>query len=211
MSSFAKLAIIGGAGYWAYQAGYLDAPLEKLRPYLGEILARKDQTDTQESAISYTPNAVPVIQPKQPEKITKEEMILNRNRLFLSAWSEKNLFWTAAIMHVESRGNPRAVSVAKAHGNMQVLLPTAKEIYAKGYTRFKPTIENLHREDGGIYFGTAYLEMMSKYNKGRDWTTRAYNGGPNFETNGNAPAQTLKYLQAVEKQFAIIIKNHRSA
>ncbi|MCH2165541.1 MAG: hypothetical protein MK098_12935 [Marinovum sp.] len=81
---------------------------------------------------------------------------------------------------------------------MQVIPSTARQVYDAGYNRFDPS--QIYQVDAGIYFGTAYLEMLSKWggvSRDRTWITRAYHGGPGGEFNGNWGPENRKYIRAI--------------
>ena len=176
------LIILGGvaaAGWWAYDAGYLDGVMPPAQ-------------------------AEPDPAPKAAPAITEEEALLQDNIDIVSPWARDNMQWTAAIMWAESRGNTSAVSPKGALGLMQVMPATAQDIYRWGWDDFSATPATLLSERGSIYFGTAYLEYLSRMKNDREWITRAYNAGPGGKTASGWPRETEDYLAAVKNRFSKI-------
>ena len=92
-----------------------------------------------------------------------EQQLIWDNWDEVAGWSRANPNWTAAMMRRESQGQLRAVSAAGALGAMQVMPPTARQMYNSGYTKYEPTREVLFTIEGALYFGTAYLEYLSEF------------------------------------------------
>ncbi len=132
----------------------------------------------------------------------KELELLRDNLDMVQGWAMRNLAWTAAMMHVESRGNPDARSAKGALGVMQVLPTTANDVYRWGWDRMLPTTAALLSVRGSIYFGTAYMDYLSRTNTDREWITRAYNAGPGGKrSDGTWPPETERYVAAVRARF----------
>ena len=133
--------------------------------------------------------------------------LLLRNDIWIGAWARANLEWTAAIIKVESNGNPKAASYKGALGLMQVMPATARDIDRWGLVRLEPTREVLTSERGGLHYGTAYLDYLSGINSNRDWMTAAYYGGPGWDRQGpRYQADCRAYVQKVSRAFADIKK-----
>lgn len=104
--------------------------------------------------------------------------------------------WIRAVMHVESRGDVRAISPKGAMGLMQLMPDTWSELrarYALGGDPYDPR--------DNILAGAAYLrEMHDRY--GSPGFLAAYNAGPgryeDYRANGRAlPAETRAYVAAL--------------
>lgn len=177
------LIVAAGAGYFAWSRGYLNDYLPDFipPPEVAEVSAGDGEAQGGSGVIEQmfpasTPTNVVV-----HSGDTIEEQLLTEHWLWVSRWSTDNRMLTAAIMHVESRGRPGAISPAGALGLMQVMPTTAGDMYDRvGYTRLEPTRANLLTPQGSIYFGTAYLEYVQSVRNGRnlEWFIRSYNGGP---------------------------------
>ncbi|MHC4223561.1 MAG: lytic transglycosylase domain-containing protein [Planctomycetota bacterium] len=102
-----------------------------------------------------------------------------------------------AVMHAESRGDPRAVSRARAIGLMQLRLPTASEMAGRQLREselFDPRL-NAH-------LGCRYLyQLLRRYDGDLRLTLMAYNAGP-----GN-----LEKWQRLESDPQVILKKHAFA
>lgn len=195
MRNLLLLGALGAGGYWAYQNGHLDdliARLDGLPGQGGDALEAEIETKV----------SMPM-----PAGTSKEEALLRDNFDVVSDWSQSNLKWTAAMMWQESRGRPNAVSSAGALGLMQVMPGTAKDIHRWGWREFSPDRETLLTVRGSIYFGTAYLEYLSRKNNDREWMARAYNAGPGGQrSDGTWPRETVNYLKAVKGRHTQLIQ-----
>lgn len=95
-----------------------------------------------------------------------------------------------AVMQVESRGNPNAVSPKGAQGAFQFMPATAK---AYG---IDPKDPQQAAEGGATYLG----DLLDQYNGDLRSALAAYNWGPhNLDTKGfsNAPRETKNYVNSV--------------
>ena len=197
----ARLIILGGAaygGWWAYQNGHLDAVIERLGLPFGDGVG---QGATPASA------AIP-----EGNSGIRELDWLTDNIDVVSDWSRRNLIWTAAMMHQESRGKPGAKSHANARGLMQVIPSTAQQMWNAGNRKFSADPANLYDPRASIYFGTAYLQYLSGIRSDRDWMTRAYNAGPGGQRkDGTWPRETVDYLAKVKQHYARFTASVRSA
>lgn len=102
--------------------------------------------------------------------------------------------WIWAVMHVESRGDPQAISPAGAMGLMQIMPATWAELrgrYGLGADPFDPR--------DNVFAGAAYLrEMFDRYGDTASMLA-AYNAGPGrydrHLANGTSlPRETRTYL-----------------
>ncbi|MCD9147870.1 lytic transglycosylase domain-containing protein [Pseudophaeobacter flagellatus] len=169
MSRLAILAALGGAGWYAWQSGYLDQYLPPEYAY-GAVMGQGGSGPTVQ------PVGFSVSTPG-----TLEENLLRENWTWVSSYAATEPELAAAIMWQESRGKVRAISSAGARGLMQVMPSTGRDLHDRlGYGRIQPTMANLMTAEGSIYFGTAYMEYLHTIRNGRswEWYIRAYNGGP---------------------------------
>lgn len=101
----------------------------------------------------------------------------------------------AAMMHVESTNNPNAVSPRNAHGLMQLLPGTAREM---GVTDITDPAQN-------IMGGAKYIaQLLQKYNNDLPLALAAYNAGMgNVTKYGGIPPfqETQKYVTLVQQGF----------
>jgi soluble lytic murein transglycosylase-like protein len=83
-----------------------------------------------------------------------------------------------AVIHVESRGNPFAVSPVGAMGLMQIMPPTGEELAAELGVQWIGS-RLLFEPEINVRFGVAYLRQLRQ--RFGDWPTAltAYNWGPN--------------------------------
>jgi soluble lytic murein transglycosylase-like protein len=99
-----------------------------------------------------------------------------------------------AVIEVESRFDPRAVSPAGARGTMQLMPATAADLGV--HDPFDP--------GQNISGGTRYLrQLLDRYGGNRRLALAAYNWGMgNLERKPEAlPRETRQYLQKVEKAY----------
>ena len=83
-------------------------------------------------------------------------------RQYVEKYAEKELLY--AVIKVESKFNPNAISKSKAKGLMQIMDSTAKEIAQKN--NIELTDENILDPEINIEIGTIYLsQLIEKYNK----------------------------------------------
>ncbi|HSR11109.1 MAG TPA: lytic transglycosylase domain-containing protein [Thermodesulfobacteriota bacterium] len=104
-----------------------------------------------------------------------------------------------AVIHVESGGNPAAVSKAGACGLMQLMPRTAAELGV--IDPFDPA-EN-------VMAGTRYLRMLlDRYQGDRKLALAAYNWGMgNLEKRPHAmPMETKEYISRVERRYLLSSK-----
>jgi len=118
--------------------------------------------------------------------------------------------WVAAVMHTESRGNPRAVSPVGAVGTMQTMPYTLRD---PGFG-VVPARDDSDTERERV--GVDYLKaMLNRYDDPR-MALAAYNWGPGRvdnalkKTNGNAdaviarlPKETADYIPKVYKRLGM--------
>lgn len=134
--------------------------------------------------------------------------MLLANKHVLSAWSESNLHWTAAIAMTENGAmNPLAIGTSGEFGVMQVMPGRATDLDRWGYKQYPATAEVLQTVEGGVYFGSANLDYLSKRNPNIDWIIRAYNGGGGWEySSEKSLAMTADYLKKVKANYNKIRK-----
>ena len=206
MSRLLILAALAGGGYWAYQQGHLDQLIARFMPAGGGSF-----DVTIPSVLETLGGRSPVIEANGTGvtygDLSREEKLLWDNADYLSPWSSANLTWTAAMMWQESRGRVTAKSNKGALGLMQVMPGTATDLFRWGWDDMQPSQDVLLTARGSIYFGTAYLEYLSRKNPDREWMARAYNAGPGGKrSDGTWPSETVKYLAAVKGRYDIVTK-----
>ncbi len=202
MSDIVALGLIGAAGYWAYKRGFVVE--------LGE--ASPDAIEATEAPAVETPPTT-----DDTENLTKEESLLVKYSAYCSGWSKDHREVTAALMNVESVGREKALGPIikkgmhkghRAHGCMQVMPITVRDIYDNGYQLFEPTRANLLTYAGGIYFGTAYLEMIGKNFEDPFEVCHAYHGGPGWRRlkPGNPNyTKNQNYVKKIRARYGVIL------
>jgi hypothetical protein len=105
--------------------------------------------------------------------------------------------WIWAVMHAESRGNPRAVSSAGAMGLMQLMPATWAQMSALHRLGSDPFDVRAN-----IHAGAAYLRAMLDRYGDLSTALAAYNAGPvrvdDWRTRRRPlPAETIAYVAAV--------------
>lgn len=187
-------ALVGG-GVAAYRMGYLN-----------KWIADAGLTPVQPQPQGPLPAAeiLPVLGNEEYISVNQWEAVLRRNWSDVHPWAQANHQWVAAQMKQESGGlGASAVSSAGALGVLQVLPATALQMFNSGYDKYPGTASALHTEAGGVYFGTAYLQYLSRINSSRAWITKAYFGGPGWEGKGpNYRKQCEDYFTAVNAQYS---------
>lgn len=88
-----------------------------------------------------------------------------------------NVLWTYTIARAESLFDPRAHSAANAHGLMQMLPSTARQV-AREVGAPEPTIEDLYKPAVNLPLASVYLRQL--YERFERWpmAMAAYNAGP---------------------------------
>jgi soluble lytic murein transglycosylase len=84
-------------------------------------------------------------------------------------------YWVWSIMRTESNFNPTVTSWAGAHGLMQIILPTAKNL-ARG-TKIKATKNALRNPSISIQLGTKFLSKLKRRHPHLACASAAYNAG----------------------------------
>lgn len=187
------LAALGGAGFLAWRGGYV-------QPYLAKLGIGVDSTgsgtDAGEMYGPWQPASSPVTAPN------RYEQLLRNNWSHVHQWARDNVQWVAAMIQQESGGNVTARGGAGEIGLMQVKPATATWMRDIGYGALAPTEAVLATEAGGIYYGTAFLQYLSKLGHDRAWIIKAYNGGPGWEGLGDAykRARETYYSEVAAKQ-----------
>ena len=83
-----------------------------------------------------------------------------------------------AIIKQESKYKPDARSAADAHGLMQLIPPTAKEMASLAGKKLR-SIDELYNPEYNIQLGSLYLKRLNRQFKGRkEHILAAYNAGP---------------------------------
>ena len=86
--------------------------------------------------------------------------------------------WVFAILRQESAFMTAIKSTAGAHGLMQLLPATARQVAHKHEMK-RPSVNDLSNPATNIALGTGYLEMMmEKFGRNMTLSTAAYNAGP---------------------------------
>jgi soluble lytic murein transglycosylase len=86
-------------------------------------------------------------------------------------------FLVAGLIRQESEFNPEAVSRAKAHGLMQLILPTGR-LLARSAGLPPPTAVTLHRPETSLRLGTMHFKkVLDLYNGRLDFALAGYNAG----------------------------------
>ncbi len=109
-----------------------------------------------------------------------------------------------AVISVESRGNPQAVSPAGARGLMQLMPKTAADL---GVTDSFDPAQN-------IQAGTRYLsQLLDRYQGNLKLALAAYNWGMgNLEKNpASLPRETRNYIVQVEKRYQSYLNSSSTA
>lgn len=189
-SNLLPLLLLGGAGWWAWEQGYLGPLVDQVKDLIqGEQGAEEPEAQEDEpEAATITPAAV--VEPPEPSTArTKEERFLEENSGWVSRYCKTDPELTAAIMWQESKGNPDAISHRGALGLMQVMPGTAAQMRNNGYTRKPNNRATLRSVTGSIYFGTAYLEWLDglRGTRNLEWLIRSYNAGPGGFVRGTIP------------------------
>jgi soluble lytic murein transglycosylase len=86
-------------------------------------------------------------------------------------------FLVMALIRQESAFNPKAVSVANAHGLMQLLPSTARRL-ARGMKLPRPSAARLHEPEVNIRFGMRYLsDLLKQFSGQTEKALASYNAG----------------------------------
>lgn len=86
-------------------------------------------------------------------------------------------FLIMALIRQESAFNPKAVSVANAHGLMQLLPSTARRL-AKGMKLPRPSTARLHEPEVNIKFGMRYFsDLLKRFDGQTEKALASYNAG----------------------------------
>lgn len=107
-------------------------------------------------------------------------------------------YWVLAIMREESRFDPEAYSSAKAHGLMQFIEPTAKEV-AKELKIKLNGVKSLFIPNINIRLGAHYLGKLSKeFGDELAYVASGYNAGPHRIRKWLAETDNLPLDEFVE-------------
>lgn len=226
MSKAKKAVFFAGAVYLFALAFTPENKRAGLRAWLGIpkgvedfLLGQKVTIDTQEEQTVKQPDPAP------KETLATGQLNFPKNRaLTLNEMYALAVYVTerygilttypgdlVTFAFVESSFRPwvsRNEGFDSSYGLMQVLLGTAKDMYARGYTSMgAPTSAKLKDPVVSMYFGAAYLQWMKLNYRafayayvdqgGRydDFFIRAYNGGPGWQKTANGPKNTEAYLK----------------
>lgn len=122
----------------------------------------------------------------------------------------------AAMVYVESRFDPEAVSASGAVGLMQLMPGTAREVAAKHRVRFSDTA--LRDPATNLLLGALYFKDLSRHFRDTDLAMAAYNAGPrsvrewladSADTDVAASfnvAETRRYVVAVNGTYGRVRK-----
>jgi soluble lytic murein transglycosylase len=103
----------------------------------------------------------------------------------------------AAVIHVESRFNPFAVSGVGACGLMQLMPPTAQWLLEKNGVEAKIRTAHLFNPVLNIKLGTAYLaQLMNRFDGDLSLALIAYNAGPGTAHSLTPHSKAFKRLSS---------------
>ena len=84
-----------------------------------------------------------------------------------------------SIMRQESGFKTQARSAAKAHGLMQVLLPTARHVAKALLNERMPSLAKVYTAEANVHYGAAYLRhLLNRYKGNFALAFAGYNAGP---------------------------------
>lgn len=206
------LGLLGAGAYFAYSRGMLPqlAPVvEAAERWLPESMWDAPQREQAEQSAAIKEasggNVIPILGEDEVVQVNAYEGTLRENWSLVSSWAKARPHYAAAIMKTENAGINPVISGdnGTSHGIYQVKVATAETCYRAGYTRYPPTRETLLTIEGGVYFGTAEMERLSKYTQGADkaWVVKAYNGGAGWEHMG------AQYVRDREGYYAKFLRN----
>jgi soluble lytic murein transglycosylase len=122
---------------------------------------------------------------------------------------------TAAVIEIESRFDPFAVSPAGAYGLMQLMPPTARELFTGRKTALKAP--HLFNPVLNIELGTAYLaSLVERFGGDLPRALIAYNAGPSVARSLVRGSKSHRRLQAYPRAVlaayrALLLAEQRSA
>lgn len=101
-----------------------------------------------------------------------------------------------AVVHKESKGNPAAVSSARAFGLTQLKLAAAEDA-SRALGMQPPTAEELLEPAKNLTLGAAYLKLLlDRYNNAVDVALAAYFKGPGWVSSVGGAAAVRRWLQS---------------
>jgi hypothetical protein len=225
MRGLVILGIVGAGAYYAFSRGMIpqaaptvaaikglfDAPEVRAPQILpqaewGRPLADRLATAAQIRQASGGA-VVPVLGAGEVITVNPYEGMLRSNWVQVQPWARRNVGWAAAIARVENAQRNPALSGdnGTSHGVYQVKTATAETCYRAGYTNHRATMATLKTIPGGVYFGTAEMDRLSKINPNLDWIIQAYNGGAGWQQMGAAYIRARgEYLQRVKRAYAAL-------
>lgn len=221
MRGLVILGLAGAGAYWAHKQGYLPqlAPVvQAVEPLLQraahilpqsewEAPAKAKAAEVEAIQRASGGQVVPILGRGEVVEVNPYEGLLRKHWGLVSGWARSNIGWASAILKVENAGMNPGISGdnGTSHGVGQVKVGTAESCYRAGYTRYKPTMENLLTYEGGVYFATAEMERLSRINPDLDWIIQAYNGGAGWQSQGAGYVRDRgKYLTKVKRAFAAL-------
>ena len=91
---------------------------------------------------------------------------------------ETDPFLILAVMREESHFNPLALSKSNAHGLMQIMLPTGKDIAGRLNEKWERSKTLLNPEQN-MKFGSFYISyLQNRFNDINHYVIAGYNAGP---------------------------------
>ncbi len=221
MRSLLIIGLLGGGAYYAYRQGLLpqlqpvaDAiggALGKVLPqdaWGGAQVEREQEADAIKEASGGA--VIPILGEDEIVTVNKYEATLRAHWSRVHPWARANLAWAAAIMMTENAGINPTISGdnGTSHGVYQVKTATAETCARAGYDDLPPNKETLYTVAGGVYFGTAEMERLSKMGKDRAWIIKAYNGGAGWEQMPESYRKGREaYLNKVHRNFVKLYGN----
>lgn len=131
---------------------------------------------TQRRQITYISGLITMHRRKH-EDGTEDAGTIARHIVSVADELDEDPFYIAAIIATESTFRTRASSRVKAVGLMQLMAPTAKEVYNK--TLKKKGIPNRNDSRLNVVLGTTYVQQLERRYKGNRFNAlAAYNWGP---------------------------------
>lgn len=186
---------VGGLGfgaYWAYKKGLLADLLGGAGADAGGDAGGSGGTPFG----PWLPASSPVVGKNSYEQILRD------NWAYVSPWARANYQWVCAMIKQESgTQGSKARGSAGEIGLMQVKPATAAEMVTRGYGELSATESVMATDRGGVYFGCAYLQYLSGKKSDRAWITKAYNGGPGWESLSSSykAAREIYYSEVLKK------------
>ena len=142
-------------------------------------------------AFLFSQPLVPVEAEYKPKEIIEIQRSISPWKEHIDNYSEQyniDASLITAVIHVESRGNPDAVSHVGAQGLMQIMPKTGKSL----------GLENAFDPEENIRAGVMYIAMlMDQYNNNEYETLWAWNAGGRRVANKIMPRETRRFIDKV--------------